>query len=45
MTESVGQEFLGGLVVKFPGFYYLGPGRIPDGEMRSHKLHFVAKKK
>ena len=32
-------------MVKIPGFYYLGPGRIPDGEMRPHKLHFAAKKK
>ena len=29
-------------MVRIPGFYYLDPGRMPGGEMRSHKLHFAA---
>ena len=37
-------EFPGGLVVKTLCFYCRAPGLISSGELRSHKLHVMAKK-
>ena len=38
------REFTGGLLVRIPGFHCLGPCSSLVGELRSHKLHSMAKK-
>ena len=38
------REFPGGLVVRILGCHCRGPGSVPDGELRSHKMCGMAEK-